>query len=265
MTVAAKVRMGTALSEQLRVLLGGSTALRVVADSAQTSAVADLAVGPALLTRVGAGAPEAWFRLYQPVPTVGFSRRDVRDARYPRASAAARKLGFEPAVRAPGGRAVAYHRSTLCFDLVLPDGGADPVQRLAALGHVLVAVLVRLGVDARLGPVPDEYCPGRFSVNGGGTAKLVGTAGRRVRGALLLGGSIVVADPEPLRRVIAGVYAALGVHCDPGTVAATTDFGFDGTTATVASALLDVVGTATALQPAELPREILRVHTSPAP
>lgn len=262
MSVAAEVPTRTALPTQLAVLFGGVPTLRVVTGSERTSAAADLAIGPALLTRVGAGAPEAWLRLYQPVPTVGFSRRDTREPGYRSAVAAAQGLGFEPAVRAPGGRAAAYHRSTLCFDLVLPDRGADPVQRLAALGGVLVAVLVGLGVDARLGPVPDEYCPGRFSVNGGGTGKLVGTAGRRVRGALLLGGSIVVADPEPLRQVIAAVYPALGVTCDPDTVAAATDFGFEGTVARVQSALLEVVGTATALSTADLPPEITAIAAS---
>lgn len=263
MTAAAEVSDDTGLRTQLGVLLGDVPALRVVTGSEMTSAAADLAVGPALLGQVAADPTAGWLRLYQPLPTVGFSRRDTRETGYPAAVAAARALGFESAVRAPGGRAAAYHRSTVCFDLVLPDRGADPVQRLAALGHVLVAVLVRLGVDARLGPVPDEYCPGRFSVNGGGTGKLVGTAGRRVRGALLLGGSVVVADPEPLRQVIAAVYPALGVSCDPGTVAATTDFGFDGTPATMTAALLDTLAAAADQRHvAALPPDIVATATA---
>lgn len=253
MTTATEVSTGTGLPTQLGALLGDVPALRAVTGSEMTSAAADLAVGPALLGLVAAGDGDGWLRLYQPLPTVGFSRLDTRAPGFPVAIAAAAELGFQSAVRAPGGRAAAYHRSTVCFDLVLPDRGVDPVQRLAALGHVLVAMLIGLGVDARLGPVPDEYCPGRFSVNGGGTGKLVGTAGRRVRGALLLGGSIVVADPEPLRQVIAAVYPALGVVCDPDTVVATTDFGFRGTPATLTTALLDVLGTATRLRPDDLP------------
>jgi lipoate-protein ligase A len=190
------------------------------------------------------------------VPTVGFSRRDSREAGFERAAAAAAGLGFEPAVRAPGGRAAAYHRSTLCFDLVLPDRGADPVQRLAALGAVLTRVLVDLGVDARLGPVPDEYCPGRFSVNGGGRGKIVGTAGRRVRGALLLGGSIVVTDAAPLRQVIDAVYRELGVSCDPRTLCGATDFGYVGSIPALAQALSHALSEWVTLVPADLPAEV---------
>lgn len=251
------VRPDTALPAQLAVLLGDVPAVRVVVDSEMDSAAADLAVGPALLGRVGAGAAEAWLRLYRPQPTVGFSRRDTREPGYPHAAELARELGFAPAVRAPGGRAAAYHRSTLCFDLVLPDRGSDPVGRLAALGAVLVSVLRGQGVDARLGSVPDEYCPGRFSVNGGGTGKLVGTAGRRVRGALLLGGSMVVADPEPLRNVIAAIYPALGVRCDPRTVAAATGFGFTGSPATMLTALLSSLAGSVDLVDSALPPDVL--------
>lgn len=253
MSVAAEVRTETALPEQLAVLLGGTPALRVATGSEMASAAEDLGVGPALLARVAAGDGTGWLRLYSPRPTVGFSRRDTREPGYPDAVAAAVDQGFQAAVRAPGGRAAAYHRSTLCFDLVLPDRGGDPVTRLAALGQVLAAVLVTQGVDARVGPVPDEYCPGRFSVNGAGAGKLVGTAGRRVRGALLLGGSIVVSDPVPLRRVIAAVYPFLGVRCDPHSVGAATDFGFTGSVAAMQTAVLAVLGTAAELRPSTLP------------
>ncbi len=256
MTVTAEV--GSTDQAQLRALFGDTTVLRFVPDSDLPSAAADLAVGPALLRRVATHPGEAWWRVYRPLPTVGFSRVDSRSPGYAAAVAAATARGFACAVRAPGGRAAAYHRSTLCFDLVLPDRGEDPVQRLAALGAVLTGALVACGVDARLGPVPDEYCPGRFSVNGGGTGKLVGTAGRRVRGALLLGGSVVVADPEPLRDVIDVVYRALGVTVDPGTVAAATDFGFTGTPASMLGHLAGWLSEAVELRPAVLPDAVLR-------
>ncbi|GAA2001580.1 lipoate--protein ligase family protein [Nakamurella flavida] len=253
MTVTAEVGSGTALREQLAVLLGGAPELRVAAGSEMTSAAADLAVGPTLLTHVAAGDGAGWLRLYSPAPTVGFSRRDAREPGFADAVAIAADQGFQSAMRAPGGRAAAYHRSTLCFDLVVPDRGADAVARLAALGEVLAAVLRGRGVDARVGPVPDEYCPGRYSVNGGGRVKLIGTAGRRVRGALLLGGSIVVADAAPLRAVIGAVYPALGLHCDPESVGAAADLGFVGSVEDMQAALLATLGTATGLRPAALP------------
>ncbi|WP_111765789.1 lipoate--protein ligase family protein [Nakamurella deserti] len=265
MTVTAEVGSTASLPAQLAVLIGDARVLRVVRDADLPSAAADLAVGPALLRRVADRPGEAWLRLYRPLPTVGFSRRDTREPGFAAAATAATGLGFEPAVRAPGGRAAAYHRSTVCFDLVLPDHGTDPVGRLAALGEVLTAVLVGLGVDARLGPVPDEYCPGRFSVNGGGRGKIAGTAGRRVRGALLLGGSIVVADAAPLREVIEVVYRELGVAVDTATVAAATDFGFTGPVSTLVDELVATLSHSVATQPAALPADVLAVSRAVPP
>ena len=200
----------------------------------ERSAAFDSAVGPALLRHVGAGPSEStgtgssgagssgtvgWLRFYRPAPTVGFSSRDSRTPGYAAAAAAAREHGFSPVVRAPGGHAAAYHRSCLCFDIVVPDpaGRVDVVAQLEQWGHFVAQTLRSLGVDATVGALPDEYCPGRFSVQAGG-AKVVGAAGRRRAGAALVGGVIVVADAAPLRAVIGDVYAALGLPCDLSTV-----------------------------------------------
>ena len=246
-------------------LLGGVDALLVAADSDLGSAALDLAVGPALLRAVtdlqsvSEAASTGWLRMYRPVPTVGFSRRDSKMPNYFRAVAAARAHGFEPAVRSPGGRAAAYHRSCLCFELVLPDSGErGPAQQMSALGDLVAGVLRDLGVDARVGEVPGEYCPGRFSVNAGGVAKIVGTAGRRVRGAILLGGSIIVADADPIRAVLSEVYPALLLTMDPDTVAAAADVGciVDDADA-VADALLSALAPRVRVFPARLPEDVV--------
>ncbi len=240
-----------------------------IAEHPWAAAVADAAVGPALLTHVaagGAGGNEAagWLRLYRPAPTVGFSNRDSRATGFAAARAAAVARGFAPVVRAPGGHAAAYHRGSLCFDLVVPDRSAsvDVVAQLEQWGRLMVGVLRSLGVDAELGELPDEYCPGRFSVHARGR-KLVGTAGRRRRGAALVGGVIVVTDAMPLRDVVAAVYAALGLPCDPDTVGSIADVvevpvGPDAADRAewVADALLAAFA-AVHVQPAPLPEQVV--------
>lgn len=246
-------------------LLGGVDKLFVAADSDLGTAALDLAVGPALLRSVVrmhsvARTPSTgWLRTYRPVPTVGFSRRDARAPNYSRATAVAREHGFQPAVRSPGGRAAAYHRSCLCFELVLPDAAERaPAQQMSALGELVAGVLCDLGVDARVGEVPGEYCPGRFSINAAGVVKIVGTAGRRVRGAILLGGSIIVADADPIRAVLAEVYPALGLTVDPATVAAATDFGCTVDDAeAVGDALVSALAPSVPMSLAPLPAHVL--------
>jgi len=85
------------------------------------------------------------------------------------------------------------------------------------VGERLAGALADLGVDARVGEVPGEYCPGAYSVNARGKVKLVGTAQRLVRGAALLGAVIVVRDGAGVREVLRDVYEKLELDWDDST------------------------------------------------
>ena len=181
----------------------------------------DVALGPALLARAQA-APDgaAVLRVAWPRPTLAFSRLDTLAPGWPAAREAARGHGFEPVVRQRGGRAAAYHEGCLLLDLVSPD--PDPRTgirpRYEAGAAVLVGALAGLGVDARVGAVPGEYCPGDHSVNASGRVKLAGTAQRVVRGAWLFSSMLVVCGADRLRAVLDDVHAALGLQWDPASV-----------------------------------------------
>jgi hypothetical protein len=91
------------------------------------------------------------------------------------------------------------------------------------LGQCLVDGLQALGVPARVGAVPGEYCPGEFSVNAAGATKLVGTAQRLTRHGYLLSAVLLVSDPEPVRAVLTDTYALLGLAWRPETVGCVAD------------------------------------------
>jgi lipoate-protein ligase A len=185
----------------------------------------EVAVAHALVERVNSGAFESVSRVYRPAPTVAFGRLDRLRPGFDDAVAAARAHGFEPVLRAPGGHAVAYHEGCLGVDELL--GEADPIagmhSRFAASGERLAGALASLGVDARVGPVPREFCPGEFTVNARGAVKLVGTAQRVLRHASLLAASVAVTGTERLRAVLVDVYEALELDMDPATVGAVGD------------------------------------------
>jgi octanoyl-[GcvH]:protein N-octanoyltransferase len=185
----------------------------------------EVAVAHALVERVNEGAFDAVLRLYRPAPTVAFGRLDRLRPGFAAAVAAARRHGFEPVLRAPGGHAVAYHDGCLGIDELLgePDPIAGMHDRFAASGARLAAALRSLGVDARVGPVPNEFCPGEFTVNARAAVKLVGTAQRVLRHASLLAASVAVSDADRLRAVLVDVYEALELEMDPGTVGAIGD------------------------------------------
>jgi len=220
----------------------------------------DAALGPALLQQVAsAGGPE-FLRLYRPRPTLAFSGRDGASPGIGAAATAARTAGFTPVRRGPGGRAAAYHRGSLCLDHIGPIAagahGVDPQQirpRFAAFGELLAGALRSVGVDAHVGPVPGEYCPGEFSINDGRGHKLVGTAQRLVRGGWLFGTVILVADAEPIRDVLIEVYRALELAWDPRTVGAVSDTEPGVTVAEVTAAVLDGYGRFGDLRPSRTP------------
>ncbi len=185
----------------------------------------EVAVAHALVEQVNEGAFDAVVRVYRPAPTVAFGRLDALRPGFAAAAAAARRHGFEPVLRAPGGHAVAYHDGCLGIDEVV--GEQDPIagmhDRFAASGERLAGALRGLGVDARVGRVPGEFCPGEFTVNARGAVKLVGTAQRVLRHASLLAASVAVSGADVLRAVLRDVYAALELEWDPATVGAVAD------------------------------------------
>lgn len=190
---------------------------------APDDAAMDVAVAYELTRRVGSGRQGAVVRIYRPDrPTVAFGRRDTLLPSFPAAAAAARDAGFQPVIRAPGGRCVAYTGQALIVDHVCPDPDAFTGMdaRFRTFGALWAELLGSQGVDARIGEVPGEYCPGSFSVNARGQAKLVGTAQRVVRGGWLFSSVLIHGDAETLRPVLAEIYRRLGLPFEPASVGA---------------------------------------------
>jgi octanoyl-[GcvH]:protein N-octanoyltransferase len=185
----------------------------------------DLDFTRSLMTQMQSNSgAHAQLRVYAPVPTVAFSRRESLLPTYAAATAAARAHGFEPVIRLAGGRAVAYDSNCLVVDLITPtdrDAGIQQVFDVAA--ESIRRVLADLGVDARVGEVAGEFCAGAHSINARGVVKLVGIAQRVTRGARLVTASIALDNAGALSAVINDVYGAMNLPWKPetfGTLAA---------------------------------------------
>lgn len=196
-------------------------------DLAADDPIVDLAMAEAMLRTVAEGSAEQLLRLYRPRgPMAVFGRRDARLPTFGMAAEVARGAGFQPAVRVTGGKAVAYTSNALVLDVVkrrAADGVDDPIARFQTYGAQLVAAFAAMGIEAQLGAVPGEYCPGAHSINVRGAAKLVGTSQRVVRGAWLFSALIVLDDRERVSQVLADIYAALGEPFDPASVGSVAD------------------------------------------
>lgn len=183
--------------------------------------------------------------IYQPTGrSVVFGRREVRLPGFPAAVRAATEAGFVPLIRATGGRAVAYTENTVVVHHVRHD--TEPTKghddRFQHFGASLADMLGRLGVGARVGPVPGEYCPGAHSVNARGEVKLVGTAQRILRRAWLFASLVMVGDEAAVRPVLSEVYRNLGQDFDPMAVGSVSSENPAIDAEAVAVALVEVYG-----------------------
>lgn len=210
---------------------GKPAVLDVVRQTESLGRAEDLDYGLRMLDAGKHGRLGPTLRLYRPQPTVAFGQRDTRLPGFDQAAELCRQQGFEPLVRKAGGRAAAYHQGCLIVDHVEPDPDAimGARRRFARFGDLFAEALQSAGVKAAVGEIPGEYCAGEFSVHGSDPrdglrrVKLVGTAQRVVSGAWLFSSVIVVENSRPLREVMTGAYAALGLDWDSATAGAVDD------------------------------------------
>jgi octanoyl-[GcvH]:protein N-octanoyltransferase len=214
--------------------------VRLLRDSFPERPALDIAVSHALLTRVANGELDATLRLYRPGPTLAFGRLDALRPGFRRAGAAAREHGLEPVVRLAGGHAAAYHEDALIYEEITPqpDVTAGLHERFREGAALLADALDGLGVDARVGEIPGEYCAGAYTVSASGRVKLVGVAQRAVRVAALLTAFVVVAGGDRLRAALIEVYRELDLEWDPRTAGALDDVLPGASMAGVEQALL---------------------------
>jgi octanoyl-[GcvH]:protein N-octanoyltransferase len=191
--------------------------LRLLRDSFADDPALDAAVSRALMFRVAAGELPETLRIAHPGTTVAFAKRDAVAPGYEAAVRAAREHGFEATLRLAGGRAAIFHDGTMEIGHAVPDDEprAGIHTRFERTATRLAAALATLGVDARVGEVAGEYCPGRYSVNARGAVKLAGIGQRVVGGGSHTGVVLVVEGEVRINAVLEPVNAALGLDWKP--------------------------------------------------
>jgi octanoyl-[GcvH]:protein N-octanoyltransferase len=199
--------------------------LRLIAEAPPGSPAFGTAVSHALLMRVAAGAASATFRLHAAKPVVSFGKQDALAPGFKEAVAQARYAGFQPVLRLAGGRAAVFSEGTLALAHATPEAAPreSTQARFESTASILVSAFGRLGIDARIGEVSGEYCPGAWSVNAGGRIKLAGIGQRLIAGAAHVGGVVVASGTGRLLEGLVPVYEALGLDWDPSTTGSAED------------------------------------------
>jgi octanoyl-[GcvH]:protein N-octanoyltransferase len=193
--------------------------LRLIRHSFPDQPELSTAISRTILQRVAAGELEPTVRIHRPGREVAFGRQDLASPRFEAAAEAARAAGFAAVERLAGGRAAVFHEGTVA--IARAYGDPQPPKRTYArfeeMAELIAAALRGLGVDARVGEVPGEYCPGAYSVNARGAVKLSGIGQRMIRGGAHMGGVIVASGGKEVAQALEPVYAALELEWDPAT------------------------------------------------
>jgi octanoyl-[GcvH]:protein N-octanoyltransferase len=127
------------------------------------------------------------------------------------------------------------------------------------MADVIAGALRGLGVDARVGELPGEYCPGAYSVNARGQVKLAGIGQRMIRGGAHVGGVIVASGGDEVARVLVPVYRALELDWEPDTSGSVAEeLGREVDPGEVEEALIAELGRRYELVDAEIDEETLQ-------
>jgi octanoyl-[GcvH]:protein N-octanoyltransferase len=235
------------------------TAVRLIRQSFPEPPVLDTAVSHAILRGVSDGTQPDTLRIHRQGLVVAFGPLDRLSPGYGRAIDAARARGFGAIQRLAGGRAAVFHDQTIALSWAVsdPQPRLHITDRFELVSSILAAALRDLGVDARVGEVPGEYCPGAHSVNARGKSKLVGLGQRILLHAAHVGGVVVVAGGDRIREVLIPVYDALGLEWVPETAGSVQDEVPGASWERVEEAILERFGESFDLFEETLPEQIL--------
>jgi octanoyl-[GcvH]:protein N-octanoyltransferase len=240
--------------------------IRLFTDAWPEVPALDTGISHALVRAVGDGEMAESFRLHRTGRVVAFGRQDRVSPGYQNAVQAARLGDYLPIERLAGGRAAVFHEDTLAFAWAIPD--AQPRDRIAerfrSVSTLLFDSFRDLGIDASIGELRGEYCPGSYSIHAGGR-KVMGVGQRLVRGAAHVGGVIVVDGGRRIARVLEPVYAALGIDWDSSTAGDLADDVSHVTIDVVMSAVTRRLGLVDDVEEGELPAAVIDAGRRLAP
>jgi octanoyl-[GcvH]:protein N-octanoyltransferase len=167
---------------------------------------------------------------------VGVTRRDTFRPGFESAVKGANDDGYPVLVRSSGGGATAADTGTFGFSIIRPaqeEMGRGISERYDEAAAFVLGAFSRVGLlDAEVGEVKDEFCPGDHSIRVGGWdggMKLCGIAQRVTRRATSVGGIVLVEGEKDLARVLTKFYGALGLPFRPGSVGSARRAGNDAT------------------------------------
>ncbi len=184
----------------------------------------DTATSRAILRAVSAGDMPETFEIGLSSRVLAFGKHDTSSPGFRASVDIAASRGFEPTVRIAGGRAAVFHEATVRFGWtrMVDDPASTMHDGFRQLSTIVTETLGDFGIHGTIGEVPDEYCPGQYSVHIAGR-KVMGVGQRLTRNAAHVGGVLVLDNSQVINEVLVPIYTELGLPLDPSATGAVSD------------------------------------------
>lgn len=232
----------------------------LIRDRLVGSAALDVALSKAMLGEVSEGRQAESLRIYRASDALAFSTLDRNRSGFRKACDIAAGIGFEPILRLAGGQAAVFTDESVAFAWIIPaeDPRTQLRQRFDEASTWIRSALGDLGFDARVGEIPGEYCPGKYSVNLRGKVKVMGVGQRIVRGAAHVGGVVCVSRTIGMKNVLTPVYETLGYSLNPETIGSLSDDSSDIDVESVMASLIDSFRSGASLYDEDLQEPVVK-------
>ena len=197
-----------------------SRKIQVITKSYLSSPTLETAISKTILDESSSNMFPETLRFFQPRNLVAFSVRDSKNIAFENAVNTVYQNSFDPVLRLSGGKAALFHSGTVGFAWTIPDDNpkANVCERFEEISLCVKETLISIGVDAYIGEINGEYCPGKYSVNARRKSKIMCVGQRLAQYANHVGGVINVTDSNFTQKILTKIYKGLDYEWIPTTV-----------------------------------------------
>ena len=194
--------------------------IQVITKSYISSPTLETAISKTILDESSSNMFPETLRFFEPRNLVAFSVRDSKKIGFENAVNTAYQNSFDPVLRLSGGKAALFHSGTIGFAWTIPDDNpkANVCERFEEISLCVKETLISIGVDAYIGEINGEYCPGKYSVNARRKSKIMGVGQRLAKYATHVGGVINVTNSNLTQKILTKIYKDLDYEWIPTTV-----------------------------------------------
>ena len=202
-----------------------SRKIQLIKKSYTSTPTLETAISKTILDEASSKMIPEILRFFEPRNLVAFSPRDSKKNGFKNAVITTCQNSFDPVLRLSGGKAALFHSGTIGFAWTIPDDNpkANVCERFEEISLRIKDTFISMGIDAHIGEINGEYCPGRYSVNARRKSKIMGVGQRLAKYASHIGGVISITNSKLTQKILTKIYKDLDYEWIPTTAGSIED------------------------------------------